>query len=221
MSETDYDANFETRQFPLSSVDSLWLVVQKFTAGEGLAHVFLSFGLKGAQPEFFSVSVEIRREQFETYNPIRGLYRTYEMTHVVGDERDLFGVRTIHRPHDRVYLYRINANAEQVQELFQKLVERIAKLNQAPEFYNSVLNNCANGITRLTYELTPEPINWLDPRIVLPGYSAEFAFEKELIGDKADGGTFSDLNESARIDLIAREAGISEVFSQSIRAAKD
>lgn len=217
-SDSDYDAKFETKKFRLEQIDSVWFIVQRFDVRDGLAHVFVSFGLRGqADPEYFSISIEIRREEGESYSPIRGIYRTYELTTIVGDEGDLIGVRTVHRPSDRVYLYRINATPRQSQKLFLNFARRIQKLNQSPRFYSTLVDNCANGIVRLTYELTPEPINWLDPRIVLPGYSARFGFDKGLIGDRKNGQTFEQLQQESRIDEIARKAGISESFSKDIR----
>lgn len=220
-SESDYDMHFQTKRFPLERIDSVWFLVQKFTAAESLAHVFLSIGLKPDPEharEYFSVSVEIRRELGETYDPIKGLYRNYELTHVIGDERDLIGVRTVHRPDDRVYMYRVNATPEQAQHLFVKFADRIQSLQSSPQFYHSLLNNCANGITGLTYELTPEPINWRDSRIVLPGHSGQFAWESGLIGDRAGGQTFEQLEASSRIDELARAAGVTETFSHNIRS---
>ncbi len=220
-SESDFDVHFQTKQFPLEKIESVWFIVQRFTPAEGLAHVFLSFGLKpNAEelPEYFCVSVEIRRELGESYDPIKGLYRNYELTHVIGDERDLIGVRTVHRPDDRVYLYRVNATPEQAQRLFAKFVDRIQTLRSSPQFYHSLLNNCANGITGLTYELTPQPINWLDSRIVLPGHSGQFAWESGLIGNRAGGQTFDQLEAASRIDKRARAVGVTKTFSHDIRS---
>ena len=215
-SELDYDVHFQTKTFPLEEIESVWFLIQNFTEWDGMAHVFLSFGLKpGNDPEYFSVSVEIRREAGEFYSPFRGLYRAYELTHVIGDERDLIGVRTVHRPSDRVFMYRVNATPQQVQQLFTAFAERIGSIQKQPQFYHSFLNNCANGITGLTYELTPEPINWLDPRIVFPGHAGEFAFENGLIGGQ--GEAFEQLQQNSRIDVIARETGITDKFSTAIR----
>ncbi len=219
-SETDFDPKFETKTFPLKDLESVSLIVQKFTPSEGLAHVMLSFGIGGETPtseeSYFSLSIEVRREKGELYGPLAGIYRNYEVTHVIGDERDLVGVRTVHRPEDRVWLYRLNAKPQQVQQLFLGFVDRIKHLESNPEFYHTFLNNCANGITRQTYELTPEPINWLDPRIVLPGFSDSFAFENGLIGD-ARHQTFEQIKRNARIDVRAREFGITADFSLKIR----
>lgn len=224
-SETDFDPIFETKTFRLDDLDSVSLIVQKFTPSEGLAHVMLSFGVGGeslgsetpkSEQGYFSLSIEVRREKGESYDPLKGVYRNYEVTHVIGDERDLIGVRTVHRPKDRVWLYELNATPQQVQHLFLGFVDRIKHLESNPEFYHTFLNNCANGITRQTYELTPEPINWMDPRIVMPGFSDSFAFEYGLIGD-ARSQTFEQIKRNARIDLRARELGISDDFSLKIR----
>jgi len=219
-SETDFDSIFETKTFRLNDLDSVSLIVQKFTPSEGLAHVMLSFGigneLAATQQDYFSLSIEVRREKGESYGPIKGVYRNYEVTHVIGDERDLIGVRTVHRSEDRVWLYQLNATPQQVQQLFLGFVDRIKHLESNPEFYHTFLNNCANGITRQTYELTPAPINWLDPRIVLPGFSDSFAFENGLIADKGNQ-TFDQIKRDARIDMRARESGITEDFSLKIR----
>ena len=224
-SETDFDPVFETKTFRLEDLDSVSLIVQKFTPSEGLAHVMLSFGIRGEflddeAPEprqsYFSLSIEVRREKGESYGPVKGVYRNYEVTHVIGDERDLIGVRAVHRPQDRVWLYALNPTKEQVQQLFLGFVDRIKHLESNPEFYHTFLNNCANGITRQTYELTPEPINWLDLRIVMPGFSDSFAFENGLIGD-AQTQSFEQIKGNARIDARARQLGISEDFSTKIR----
>lgn len=215
-SETDFDVRYQTYTFDLDQVESVWFLVQKFSPLEGLAHTFVSFELNTEQgPQYFSVSVEIRREVGEVYSPIRGLYRQFELLYVIGDERDLIGARTVVRELDRVHMYRVNATPQQVQKLLVDIAERINKLEARPEFYHTFLNNCTNGIVFHTYDLTPEPINWLDPRIVMPGYSDRFAFAKRLIGK--DGQTFAELQNQCRIDELARQVGLVEGFSEAIR----
>ena len=215
-SESDFDVHYRSYDFELESLNKVWFFVQKFSALEGLAHTFLSFQVDtGNGPEYFSVSVEIRREAGEEYSPITGLYRRFELMYVVGDERDLVGVRTIIRPSDRVYMYEVNATPEQTQQLFVNIANRIEQLRSEPEFYHTLLSNCTNGIVFRTYDLTPEPINWLDPRIVLPGYSDRFAHSQGLIGG-ADT-VFSELQQACRIDGRAKEIGLSQDFSRLLR----
>ncbi len=221
-SESDFDVNYETRKIQLEEIREVWFIVQRFSATEGIAHTFLSFGNPGsvsASPEYFSVSVETRREAGESYSPWRGAFRNFEINYVVGDERDLIGVRTIHRPDDQVLLYKTHASPQQAREIFADIAGRINKLQETPEFYNTFLNNCANGIVVHTRDITPEPVNWLDPRIVLPGYSDALVFEKGLIG--ASGSeTLQQLRDRSRIDVLAREAGITGSFSSDIRSTR-
>ena len=57
----------------------------------GPAHAFVSFGFDDGG--YVAISVEARREAGETYSPARGLMKQFEIMYVVGDERDLIGLR--------------------------------------------------------------------------------------------------------------------------------
>ncbi|MGB7347410.1 MAG: DUF4105 domain-containing protein [Pirellulaceae bacterium] len=215
-SETDFDVRYRDETFRLSELTKVWFVVQKFSPLEGLAHTFLSFQRSSNDgDQYLGVSVEIRREKGEVYGPIRGLYRQFEVIYVIGDERDLIGSRTVLRPDDRVWMYEVNATPEQVQQLFVDIAHQTDSLREQPEFYHTLLRNCTNEIVTHTYELTPEPINWLDPRIVLPGFSGRFAYTQGLVGRQ--GQSWADLQNESRIDDDARDAGFSDDFSERIR----
>ncbi len=218
-SESDFDVNYTDFAFEMSQLEKVWLIVQRFSNSKGLAHVFLTFEVaQQDQPSrFVTVSVEVRREDGEAYSPVKGLYREYELNYIFGNEEDLIGVRTVMRPNDRVFMYPIKATKIQLQELFRNIAERANQIDRRPEFYHSLLNNCMNGILEHTYDLTPEPISWLNPKVILPGYSGQLAFEKGLIGDGAEQG-FPAFQERCRIDQRAREHGIKEGFSQAIRS---
>jgi len=215
-SETDFDVKYKAFDFKLSELRRVWFLVQKFTWVEGLAHTFLTFEIETeAGPKYCCVSVEIRREQGEGYSPIKGMYRNYELNYVIGDELDLIGVRTVMRPEDRVWMFPLNTDAESTQGLFVDIADRMNALAQQPEFYGTFTNNCTNNIVGHTYGLTEEPINAWDLRIVLPGYSARFAFENALIGGA--GESFEQLSDRCRIDPLARQHGLKAGFSQAIR----
>ena len=215
-SETDFDVTYSSLDFKLSELRRVWFLLQKFSWIDGLAHTFLTFEVETeAGPKYFSVSVEIRREQGEGYSPIKGIYRNYELNYVVGAELDLIGVRTVMRPEDRVWMYPINTDAQSVQSLFVDIATRVNSLAKHPEFYSTFFNNCTNNIVASTYDLTEEPINAWDPRIVLPGYSARFAYANGLIGTA--GESFEQLSERCRIDVLAREHGLNAGFSRAIR----
>ena len=64
-----------------------------------------------------SISIEIRPTIGESYDPIAGLFKQYEIIYVPGDERDLARVRTNYR-NEEVFLYPITATPEQARSLF-------------------------------------------------------------------------------------------------------
>ncbi len=216
-SESDFDVHRSDYQFKLGQLSNVWFIVQRFSASEGLAHVFLTFEISPdeAEPNYFAFSVEIRREEDEFFSPIQGLYRQYELNYIFGAERDLIGVRTIMRPEDRLFMYPVNASPQQVQKLFCSIADRTNQIQNRPEFYHTLLNNCMNGILRHTVELIPEEISWFDSRIILPGYSDRFAFEKGIIGTA--GQSLEELKQASRIDQRARDFGIHPGFSEAIR----
>ena len=215
-SESDFDVAYQSFDFKLSQLRNVWFLVQKFTWVEGLAHTFLTFEVETETgSEYFSISVEIRREKGESYSPIKGIYRNFELNYVIGEELDLIGVRTVMRPQDRVWMFPINSDPESVQMLFVDIAQRMNQLSEQPEFYSTFFNNCTNNIVGHTYELTPKPINAWDPRIVLPGYSGRFAYEQALIGRPDE--CYEQLLERCRIDPLARQHGLEAGFSQAIR----
>ena len=215
-SDSDFDVTYKSFNFKLSQLRHVWFLLQKFSWVDGLAHTFLTFEVEtDTGPKYFSVSVEIRRERDESYSPIKGIYRNYELNYVVGDELDLIGVRTVMRPEDRVWMFPINTDAQSIQSLFLDISTRMNELAGRPEFYSTFFNNCSNNIVAHTHGLTEEPINAWDPRIVLPGYSARFAYANGLIGDP--GESFEQLSDRCQIDQLAREHGLNSGFSEAIR----
>ncbi len=218
-SESEYTPDWNTEKFELDDISAVWFGVQRFTTLEGIAHTFLSFRADTERgPKFICVSVEVRREKGESWSPTRGFYRQYELIYIVSDERDEVAMRTVHRPNDRVFLFPVNATAEQAQMLFAEVAERVNRLETEPEFYNSFFNNCTNNLAVHTNRLNPE-ISILDRRIMIPGYSDRFAFAKGLIGDGSE--TFRQMRGRCRVDEIARQFGDRDGFSLAIRRRLD
>src|SRR5262249_1789443 len=71
----------------------------------------------------------------------------FELIYVVGDERDIVGVRTNYRKED-VYLYHILTSPENARRLFLVYLDRINKLADHPEFYHLLSNSCTINIVR-------------------------------------------------------------------------
>ena len=203
-SASDYTLRYETRVFDLNKLDSVWFLVEPF-GQMGAAHTLLSFGFGD---KYVAVSAEIRKERGESFSAVKGLFRQYELMYVIGDERDLIGLRTNYR-RDKVYLYRVNTTPEKLRRAFIDIAQRTNTLAAHPEFYNTLTNTCTTNIVRHVNAITPNRVP-LSPAVLLPAYSDRLAEKLGLIG-KAGA-------EESRIDLLAQRSGIGEDFSQAIRS---
>ena len=141
--EQDFVARYDDRTFDLRQLDAVDLIAV-YWAGEAIAHIMVSFGFGG---EHVAFSIETRKEKGEAYSSIAGFFKRYELIYVVGDERDLIGVRTNYRrPEELVYLYRTRMSPENARRLFLEYVEKINQLKEQPEFYNTLTTNCTTDV---------------------------------------------------------------------------
>jgi hypothetical protein len=175
-SEDDYQSRYYDKTFDLGSLESVDYIVEPF-GSMGAAHTFLSFGF--ADGSHVAISVEIRKEAGESFSPIKGLFRAYELMYVIADEKDVIKLRTNYRNHI-VYLYPLEIPREKMQELFVDMLTRANKLKDSPEFYNTLTNTCTTNIARHVNAIAPNAIPW-DVRLLLPRNSDELAYELGLI----------------------------------------
>src|SRR5262249_18297625 len=110
-----------------------------------VAHTFVSFLFDNAAP--LSISIETRPEVGRGFEPIASMFKQFELIYVVGEERDIVGVRAIHR-REAVYLYHLNASAGDARRLLTIYLERINELADQPEFYHLLTNSCTINIIR-------------------------------------------------------------------------
>lgn len=163
---------YENRAYDLDAIETVWFVLAPFERdNRGPAHTFLSFGF--ADSQYVAISVEARREVGEEYSLLRGLLRRYEILYVIGDERDLIGLRTNVRGDD-VYVYPIRTSRENVRRLFVEMLERANRLRAQPEFYNTLFNNCTTNILDHVNSVAPNRIPY-GKEVLLPGYADELA----------------------------------------------
>jgi hypothetical protein len=210
----DPEPRWETREYDLNAIESLWYILTPFEKDwRGPAHAFLSFGFSNGQ--FLAISVEARREIGETYSIAKGLLKRFELTYVVGDERDLIGLRVL-RSDDDVYAYPVRATPQAVASLFLEMLTEANRLASNPVFYGSLRNNCTTRILNHVNRIAPEriPYSW---RILLPGYSDAFAHERGLLDTNLplDSARAAYL-VSARVREYIREPD----FSSLIRRAR-
>lgn len=220
-SAQDYDVRWEERAYDLRRLESVWFMVEPFSDWRGPAHTLLSFGFGNG--EFVAISVEIRKEKGESYSPLMGLLRQYELTYVVGDERDLIGLRANHR-HDAVYLYPIRTTPEKMRAMFVSMLERANQLIEQPEFYNTLTSTCTTNIVRHINAIAPNRIP-LSYKVLLPAFADELAYDLGLIETDLPRDQFRIahlINDLALIhaDSAAFSTGIRSRYRQPQSAAQ-
>ena len=210
ITENDYLARYHDEAFQLDDLESVYFFVSPFDQAPALAHTMLSFGLEDGR--HIGVSVEVRLEEGESYSPLLGAMRQFELMYVVADERDLILLRTEHRNAD-LYMYRARTSRKQVRELFVDMMQRVNEIHQQPEFYDTLTNNCTTNIVEHINRLAPGRIPQ-DYRVLLPGYSDQLAFELGLLDTEL---SFAETRRRAKINEVARRHKDAADFSAKIR----
>ncbi len=209
--ETDFTPAYYDKTFDLRKLDSVDLV-SVYWMGPDIAHIFLSFGFSGE--DYLAISIEARKEQGEGYSTLDGFFRHYELFYVVADERDVIGVRAIHRkdPPEDVYLYRAHGPVENGRRLFLEYLRQINSLRERPEFYNTLTTNCTTTIWMNTHVNARHlPFSW---KILVSGHLPAYLYEAGRLDTSVP---FEELRERGHINERAREAGTAPDFSQQIR----
>jgi hypothetical protein len=141
--------HYENREVELSRLVALDFYISYFMEGP-VGHTFVSFIFDNAAP--VSISIETRPEVGEGFAPVASMFKQFELIYIVGEERDLVGVRANHR-NEPIYLYRLNTSAEDARRLFLVYLQRINELAEGPEFYHLLTNSCTINIVR--YAMPP------------------------------------------------------------------
>jgi hypothetical protein len=209
-----YVVNYEDRTYDLADAKSVDFIMAPFYDMPRLAHTMLSFEFAppDGPPQHLAVSIEIRKEQGESYSAWKGSARQYELMYVLADERDVVQLRTNHRRED-VYLYRTTATPEQAQMLLVDVLARTNQLATKPEFYETFRNNCTTNVVDHINRIHPQRLAY-DVHVLLPGYSDQLAYDEGLIERH---GSFEETKMRAYLNLRAQAAANRADFSQAIR----
>jgi hypothetical protein len=140
----DFTPHYEERDIDLSHLTGLDFYVSYWSEGL-VAHTFVSFIFDNTSP--LSISIETRPEVGRGFEPIASMFKQFELIYVVGEERDIVGVRAIHR-RETVYLYQLNSSPADARRLLMVYLARINELAERPEFYNLLTNSCTINIIR-------------------------------------------------------------------------
>jgi hypothetical protein len=193
-------ATWDERTYDLAQLRTAWLGVSPFGDIPGVGHVFVSFGFDDGR--YLAVSIESRREQREAYSPLRGMFRNYELIYVIGDERDVIGLRSnVWR--DTVYLYPLRTTPEALRAAFLDILDRAGRLAGQPEFYDTVLNSCSSNLVRHVNRVAPGRVGW-SIKAVLAAYADDLALDAGLFdfdGTLDEARARYRINERAAGDL--------------------
>jgi hypothetical protein len=198
---------YEERSYDVTKLSSLDYFLSHW-AGSTIAHTLVSFGFDDGQ--FLCVSVEARRQRWQSYSPLRGLFRSYELMFVLGDERDIVRLRTNIR-RERVYMYRLRMSPEHLRRLLLDYIRRVEMLATQPAWYNSITSNCT---TNLFYRGHASAPWWTKPGIFLNGFSARMMYRLGYLNDNLP---FKELQARCAIRERALAASDAADFSQQIR----
>ncbi|WP_145286251.1 DUF4105 domain-containing protein [Rosistilla oblonga] len=209
-SSDDYDVKHNDWKFRWEDVQGVDFIVVPFQDTPMLAHTMLSFDL--GDDRHMALSIEARLEAGETYSPIAGVARQFDLMYILGDETDLLGLRADVRRND-IFLYRSKATPQQSAQILRSVLERCNQLVQTPEFYDSLRNSCATNVADHIAPFAPASLA-TDWRLMLPGHSDKLAYDLKLIDNSKP---FEQVRREAFVSLKARQHLGSKDFSRLIR----
>jgi hypothetical protein len=207
----DFDVAYDERSYDLNELERAWFIVEPFSDFAGAAHTFASFTFDDGRA--LAISVEIRKEVDEEFGVVSGMLNNFELMYVIGDERDLIGLRANHREDD-VFVYPMVASREDARTMLVAMLESANALRAEPRFYNTFSRNCTTVLVDHVNAIAPKTIP-LSRKVLFPGYSDELAWELGLL-DTTVG--LEQLRDSYRVNDAARLHAGAEDFSTQIRA---
>jgi hypothetical protein len=210
-STDQWTPRWEERTYDLSQLESAWFIVEPFSTHRGPAHTFVSFGFKDGR--YLAMSVEIRKEKGESFDPFKALFRKYELYYVAGDERDLVRLRSNYRK-DSVFVYKVATEPAKARALLEDMLQRANTLAVRPEFYNTLTSTCTTNLVAHVNRIAPKRVPF-SYKVLLPAFADELAYDVGLLDTTV---AFPELRRRALINARAAAADTAPDFSARIRA---
>jgi Domain of unknown function (DUF4105) len=207
-SRDDFDIRYKERKIQLSHLEGIDFYVSYWAEGL-VGHTFLSFFFDNAPP--ISISIETRPEMGEGFDPLASIFKQFELIYVVGEERDIVGVRTNHR-NETTYLYRLNTTPADARKLLMVYLERINELADRPEWYHLLSNSCTINIIRYANAAGRE--GRFDIRHLLNGLIDSYLYHSGRVDTTLP---FDELRRHSLVNPAAQAAGDAPEFSDRIR----
>jgi hypothetical protein len=204
---TDFTVSCYDKSYDLSKLQGADLFIC-YWGPTAIAHTIMTFCFEDDQ--YLCISIETRKEVGEDYSAVKGFFKQYELYYVVGDERDLIRLRTNFRGED-VYVYRLTAKPELVRSVLLDYLATINQLNEKPQWYNALTENCSTAIRGHARPYTHGRMSW---KILANGYLDTLLYERKSIDTTMP---FEQIKAVSRINGKALKAGNSDDFSIQIR----
>ena len=207
---TDFTPGWYDRVYDLNKIESMYYVVAPFPFFEEAAHVFVCFGFSDGNA--VAVSVEGRREKGRPYRLIASMFRQNQLIYIIGDERDVVGLRgAIWKT--PVFFYPARTTNDRKRAIFVDMMERAHSLEEHPEFYHLITNNCMNNILFHMRRLGGRPVPH-DLAVLLTGLSDRVAFYLGYIDTDLP---FEKARQAFRVDEWMQTTPLDEGFSKRLR----
>lgn len=210
-SRNEFTAHYETRTYDLARLTGVDFYVSYWVVGP-MAHTFLSFTFADDTPPL-CISIEARPEEGRAFAVVPTFFKQFHLIYVVGDERDLVGVRTHHRD-ETVFRYPIRVSPPAARALCRHYLDRINGLAERPEFYHLLSNSCTVNIVEAVRDLGHPARSSV--RLLLNGYVDRYLYDHALIDTTRP---FTDVRAAARLDPAVIGSPDAPEFSRRLRAS--
>lgn len=139
----DYTPRYETRTYHASRLCGADVLIC-FWGSPWMCHPIMIFDFGADDRVCFSIEVRYRVGQ--KYNLLSSLYRQQELTYIVCDERDAILKRTRYAQDQDCYLYRFQADRDEIRQWFQEYADGVNCLAEKPRWYHGLTANCTTTI---------------------------------------------------------------------------
>tara|TARA_B100001248_G_scaffold34737_1_gene22288 strand:- start:33129 stop:34022 length:894 start_codon:yes stop_codon:yes gene_type:complete len=196
----DYDERWIDVRVDLSKVTKIWFVLEYFSPERReMAHTILSYEFEDGRR--LACSIEVRKKKGVSYDPLKGIFRTYELIYVWGTERDIIGVRSRCRIKSKTHLFEgVVLGPGNERRMLESYIRRTNKLADEPEWYNTLTNTCTTNIVNHVNEVYPGRVPWAIG-VMMPGLSPKMLLRNNLV--KNTGG----LHDTMRFSVIDEASG--------------
>ncbi|MFZ2150013.1 MAG: DUF4105 domain-containing protein [Minisyncoccia bacterium] len=210
--EKDQHPNYYDKTYDLSTVKAVWYISEPFNENKLAAHTFLSFEFENG--DFLAITIEAKKKIGQEYSTWKGIMRNYPLMYIATDERDSVMLRANVRQ-DKVYVYPVKlSKPENAEALLTDMLVKMNKLNEEPEWYNTIWHNCTSEIAYHVNRISGDRISSYSWEYFITSEADKFALENGLLDTKL---TIEDAREKYLITEKSLTIGDVLEYSKLIR----